>query len=159
MLAGAAVIVAAGLWFGGIVPPGGSGEHLSAVTAPASTAAASRQQAQPSFLSDASPRVREAYAFAAGHGDDLIYIPCYCGCGEHSGHRNVRDCFIKQQTAAGITYDDHGSGCDICVSIVLDVKAKQAEGQTLAATRKFIDARYSKIGPGTNTPLPPGMEE
>jgi len=123
------------------------------------TSSAQQAQALPAFLTSATERVRSAYTFAASHGAELAYIPCYCGCGQHSGHRDVRDCFIKSQTAAGITYDDHGSGCDICVSIVLDVKSKLGDGQSLAATRKFIDARYSKIGPGTNTPLPPGMEE
>ena len=29
----------------------------------------------------------------------------------------------------------------------------------LASARKLVDARYSKIGSGTNTPLPPEMEE
>jgi hypothetical protein len=45
------------------------------------------------------------------------------------------------------------------VSIVLDVKRMQGQGESLAAARKYIDATYSKIGPGTDTPLPPGMEE
>ena len=45
------------------------------------------------------------------------------------------------------------------MSIVLDVKRLQGEGQSLAATRTYIDTEYVKIGPGTNTPLPPGMEE
>lgn len=29
----------------------------------------------------------------------------------------------------------------------------------LASARRFVDAKYSKTGSGTNTPLPPGMEE
>ncbi len=158
VLAGAVAIIGAGLWFGGLLPPGGSGERPTAASAPASPAM-SRPPSLPQFISAATPRVREAYEFAASHGAELAYIPCYCGCGGHSGHRNARDCFVKQQTLSGITYDDHGSGCDVCVSIVLDVKTMQSQGQSLAATRKFIDAKYSKVGPGTNTPLPPGMEE
>jgi hypothetical protein len=159
MLVGAIAIVGAGLWFGGLLPAGGGGEHSSAAPAPVSSTISSGQQTLPQFISAASPRVREAYDFAAGHGAELAYIPCYCGCGGHSGHRNARDCFVKQQTTSGITYDAHGSGCDVCVSIVLDVKRMQGQGQSLAAARKYIDAKYSKIGPGTDTPLPPGMEE
>jgi hypothetical protein len=111
----------------------------------------------PQFVTAAAPRAREAYEFAVARGADLAYIPCYCGCGGHSGHRDVRDCFIKQVTTSGVDYEEHGSTCDVCVAIVLDVKKMAGEGQSLAATRSYIDAKYSKIGPGTDTPLPPGM--
>jgi hypothetical protein len=159
MLAGAIAIIGAGLWLGGLLATGGAGEHSNAAPQPVSRTTSSAQQTLPQFISTASPRVREAYDFAAGHGAELAYIPCYCGCGGHSGHRNAHDCFVKQQTISAITYDAHGSGCDICVSIVLDVKRMQGQGESLAAARKYIDATYSKIGPGTDTPLPPGMEE
>jgi branched-chain amino acid transport system ATP-binding protein len=101
-------------------------------------------------------RVQEAYTYAAAHGDEMTYMPCYCGCGDHSGHRWVRDCFVKEWATGGIKYEPHGSGCDVCVSIALDVKAGLAKGQSLSAIRKYVDAKYSKLGPGTNTPLPPG---
>lgn len=158
-LVGAIAVVGAGLWFGGLLPIGGAGKPPNAAPASVSRATSSGQHTLPQFIVAAAPRVREAYEFAAGHGAELAFIPCYCGCGDHSGHRNVRDCFVKQQTTSAITYDDHGSGCDICVSIVLDVKRMQGQGQSLAATRTYIDATYAKIGPGTNTPLLPGMEE
>jgi hypothetical protein len=103
--------------------------------------------------------VREAYDFAATHGAQLSYIPCYCGCGGHSGHRNVRDCFIKNRSASGITYEEHGSQCDVCVSIVLDAKEMLARGDTLAMVRAAIDEAYADVGPATDTALPPGMEE
>lgn len=155
---GAIAVVGAGLWFTGLLPLGGGGEHRTTAPASVSQTAPEREQALPQFVTAAVPRAREAYAFAVARGADLAYIPCYCGCGGHSGHRNVRDCFIKQVTASGVDYEQHGSTCDVCVAIVLDVKKMTGEGQSLAATRSYIDAKYSKIGPGTNTPLPPGME-
>ena len=159
VLLGAVAVLGAGLWFGGLLP-GFGGESASAPAANTQISTSnSRSQALPAFLTSATPRVRSAYEFAAGHGDELAYIPCYCGCGQHSGHKSVRDCFIRSQTAGGVTYDDHGSGCDICVSIVLDVQSKLGGGQSLASIRSFVDGKYSKLGPGTNTPLPPGMEE
>ena len=153
LAAGAVLVIGAGLWFGGLFPGGGS-------SSPNVPAAAMRDphttpESLPQFIADAPDRVREAYAFAATAGADLVYIPCYCGCGEHSGHRYVLDCFIKHETASGIEYDSHGSGCDVCVGIVLDAKQKLAEGQTLSQVRRFIDAKWSSAGPGTNTPLPP----
>ena len=158
ILLGIAIVLAAGLWFGGVLSSGGA-QHQNMAPSAVSQASPSQQQQLPAFLAGASGRVQEAYAYAASHGDMLVYIPCYCGCGEHSGHRWVRDCFVKQWAASGITWDQHGSQCDVCVSIALDAKSKLGEGQSLAAVRKYIDAKYSKIGPGTNTPLPPGMEE
>jgi len=41
------------------------------------------------------------------------------------------DCFLKQVTASGATYDEHGASCTICISIVLDVKKMLAEGKSL----------------------------
>jgi hypothetical protein len=155
---GAIAVVGAGLWFTGMLPTGGDGEHTATAPASVSNAAPDTQQALPQFVKAAAPRTREAYEFAAARSADLAYIPCYCGCGGHSGHRDVRDCFIKQVTASGIVYEQHGSTCDVCVSIVLDVKKMTGEGQSLAATRSYIDGKYSKIGPGTDTPPPPGME-
>jgi len=149
------VIVGAGLWFGGLMRSRSGAERQSAPAAAFAKAAPPNQQL-PAFISGGTPRVQEAYSYAAAHGDEMTYMPCYCGCGEHSGHRWVRDCFVKEWAASGITYDPHGSGCDICVSIALDVKNGLESGQSLAAVRKAIDAKYAKYGAGTNTPLPPG---
>lgn len=166
VLLGAVAIVGAGLWFAGLLPPGGGAERPEA--APASVSQSTSNQSTsngttsgqlPRFVTAAGSRAQAAYEFAAGHGAELEYIPCYCGCGDHSGHRNVRDCFIKTQTLTSITYDNHGADCYVCVEIVLDVKAQLGEGQPLAAVRSYIDGKYSKVGPGTDTPLPPGMEE
>ena len=149
------VVLGAGLWFGGFLDSG-KGEERS--PAAASSESASRDET-PAYVTSAPARVREAYAFAASHTAELAYIPCYCGCGGHSGHRDVRDCFIKTVSADGVTYEEHGSQCDICVSIVLDTKAMLAEGKPLPEVRAAIDAAYQDVGPGTDTPLPPGMEE
>jgi hypothetical protein len=158
VVVGAIVVVAVGLWFGGLLPSSGGGDANGPAPAAQSSQPSSANTDQvPAFVT-ASPRVREAYAFAVAHSADLGYIACYCGCGEHAGHRNVRDCFIKQMTGSDVVYEQHGSTCDVCVSIVLDVKTMTGEGQSLAATRSYIDGKYSKIGPGTDTPLPPGME-
>jgi hypothetical protein len=159
VLVGAIAIVGIGLWFAGIIPPGGQDETAAPASSAQSSTSQGHAQTLPQFLVAAAPRVRAAYDFASGHGDELAYIPCYCGCGEHSGHRNVRDCFIKQQTTSNTTYDDHGAGCDICVSIVLDVETQLGEGQPLAAVSSYIDGKYAKYGPGTDTPLPTEMEE
>jgi len=101
--------------------------------------------------------LRNAYQFAVDRPDVLMYLPCYCGCALHEGHRSNLDCFIKGIDGAGaLLFDDHASGCEICVNIALDAKRLLAEGKPLPEIRKAIDQAYDKVGPGTNTPLPPG---
>jgi len=159
VIVGLVVVVGAGLWFGGLIPAGGGDDRSTPSTRAASSSKSSSStswdQALPSFITNSPTEVQEAYAFVAANPDDAQYIPCYCGCGEHSGHRWVRDCFVKEWTATGIKYDDHGSGCDICVNIALELKNGLAKGQTLPAIRKTVDSKYSKFGGGTDTPLPP----
>jgi hypothetical protein len=49
------------------------------------------------------------YRFAVEHGDELKYIPCFCGC-VRFGHRSNRDCYIKSANADGaITFTSHAA--------------------------------------------------
>jgi hypothetical protein len=97
--------------------------------------------------------VRDAYAWAAMHENILRYIPCYCGCGAN-GHKDNYDCFVSAQAANGwITMDLHGLNCGTCVSITLETAAMTAKGLSVRQMRSAIDARWSKTGPSTPTPL------
>jgi hypothetical protein len=108
----------------------------------------------PDFVRDAPPTVKEAYAYAAAHSDELTKYPCYCGCGA-MGHTSNRSCYIKDIAAnGGITFDNHAAGCGICVDITKDVMRLKAQGQSSRQVRAYIDAQYSAYGPSTNTPLP-----
>jgi hypothetical protein len=153
VIVGLVVVVGAGLWFSGLIPAG-TGSSSEGTVSDASDASSS-SQSLPSFITNSPGDVQQAYTFVAAHPDETQYIPCYCGCGEHSGHRWIRDCFVKDYTASGITYDEHGSGCDICVNIALALKDGLAKGQSLATIRKTVDNMYSSVGPPTDTPLPP----
>ncbi|HXF51418.1 MAG TPA: PCYCGC motif-containing (lipo)protein [Dehalococcoidia bacterium] len=146
----AVVIVAAGLWFGGFFSGGGDSGPLPAASRPVAPGGS-----LPAFVTAGGDRVVAAYEYALAAADKLVYIPCYCGCGEHSGHKSVRDCFIRNLSASAVEYDEHGAGCDMCVSIVLDVQRLLAEGKSLAEARAFIDQTYADIGAPTDTPLPP----
>lgn len=108
----------------------------------------------PSFLSDAPPKVREAYQFAMANQHDLETVPCYCGCGR-MGHKSNWNCYIKAVDAAGkFTFDDHASGCGVCVDITQDVIRMKREGRSAKEIRAYIDGQYSGYGPSTDTPLP-----
>ncbi|MDN4595246.1 PCYCGC motif-containing (lipo)protein [Polycladomyces subterraneus] len=113
-------------------------------------------QAMPTFVEQSTvPHVREAYAFAAANADQLQYIPCYCGCGS-LGHKSVKSCFIAGKKANGqLEYNVHGSGCEICVHVVLDAKKGFEAGKSLQEVRQQIEQKYGPQLSPTNTPAPP----
>lgn len=96
-----------------------------------------------------NPLTLKAYRYATERPEILEQIPCYCGCGGHSGHRFLRDCFIHDDW----TYDDHASFCDVCIGEAIKVQDYLASGKTLKEARMLIDQEYSlKGGDRTNTP-------
>lgn len=76
---------------------------------PAKSSGTSEVPRFPAWLQAMGPQVRQAYAQAVAHREELQYIPCYCGCG-NLGHRAVVDCHIANVAADGsITYEQHAS--------------------------------------------------
>jgi len=55
----------------------------------------------PDFVTNAGPEVKRLYEFQITHGEVSQYMPCFCGCGQNAGHRNNRDCYVKQVNADG----------------------------------------------------------
>jgi hypothetical protein len=107
----------------------------------------------PAWVARAPFQVQEAYAYVAEHPETTGYIPCYCGCGGHSGHLSVHDCFVAARgTDGSIVYDPHGAGCDMCVDIALITKRLVGQGKSLTEVRKSVDGKYSYLGPPTDTP-------
>ncbi|MAU12412.1 MAG: hypothetical protein CL607_21490 [Anaerolineaceae bacterium] len=108
----------------------------------------------PTYISQAPQTVQTAYHFAIEHPEELIYQPCYCGCGA-MGHTSNLHCFIQSVDKNGtITFDNHAAGCGICVDIALDVKRLSEEGLSQLEIRHYIDATYGSFGPSTDTPMP-----
>ena len=59
----------------------------------------------PEFVLGSAPEIQELYAFHVTSGELMRYMPCFCGC-TGSGHRNNRDCYIREVHADGsITFD------------------------------------------------------
>ena len=53
--------------------------------------------------------IERLYRYALEHGDELQYIPCFCGCGRF-GHRNNQDCYIKSFNRDGtVTFTSHAA--------------------------------------------------
>ncbi len=111
-----------------------------------STKTSANQIKFPSYVYT-NPLTLKAYTYATEHPDLLEQIPCYCGCGGHSGHRFLRDCFIHDDW----TYDEHASFCDTCVGEAIKVQDYLTQGKTLTEARALIDQEYGTKYPGQNT--------
>ena len=123
----------------------------------AADTAGSGAAGMPGYVMSASEDVQMAYQFAMDRPDIMMWMPCYCGCGGHSGHKSAKNCFIKESsTATNIQFDEHGASCQMCVTIALDTKAMMEEGRSLKQMRTYIDDKFGDIGAGTDTPMPPG---
>lgn len=101
----------------------------------------------PSFAYN-SAKTLEGYRIATQIPNVLEAIPCYCGCGIQSGHRHLKDCFIKPNGS----YDDHGAGCVLCDREAIDVKKWLDQNVPVKEIRARIDEKYKKYGPATKTP-------
>jgi len=108
----------------------------------------------PDFLKDADVRVKQAYQFAAEHPQHVANYPCFCGC-VFMGHKNNLDCYVSDIAADGtITFDNHASGCGVCVDITQDVMRMMNEGKAAPQIWAYINAEYSRFGPSTDTVAP-----
>ncbi|MBI2917395.1 MAG: hypothetical protein HYY01_05300 [Chloroflexi bacterium] len=43
----------------------------------------------------------------------------------------------------------------MCVDIARDAKSMVGQGKSLREVRSYVESKYSKLGPGTDTPPPP----
>jgi hypothetical protein len=76
-------------------------EH--AVVAPAATMG---------FQLDGLPAmVVDHYRFARANAGVYQQVPCFCGCQDMLGHRNLEDCFVTPDGA----WESHAAGCAVCV--------------------------------------------
>lgn len=66
----------------------------------------------PSFVNDPfAPRnTPKAYQAAVDFYEDFSHIPCFCGCGQHSGHTSLQSCFISSRNGDEFKFGDHGAG-------------------------------------------------
>ncbi|MGH7307429.1 MAG: PCYCGC motif-containing (lipo)protein [Candidatus Rokuibacteriota bacterium] len=56
-----------------------------------------------------SGEIKRLYRYAVEHGEELQYMPCFCGC-YRFGHTNNRDCYIKAFNRDGtLTFTSHAA--------------------------------------------------
>lgn len=110
----------------------------------------------PTFLSSQREEIQMVYQIAGKSADIIKWIPCYCGCGESSGHTSNMNCFIKEVNSDGsVVWNDHGTRCGVCLQIAVEAVKMKQEGKSLKEIRTIIDNTYKKgYAKPTDTPLP-----
>ena len=89
-------------------------------------------------LSTVTPAIAADYRYAADHLADFAQIPCYCGCDNSLGHRNLADCYV---TATG-AWDAHASGCAVCGNETATAREQLATGVPIADVSTSIIDQY-----------------
>ena len=92
-----------------VVSPSGARGHARSVTTDeiGDQVQTLRKGEWPVFAS--TPELQRLYRFALERGDELRWMPCYCGCGD-VGHRSNRDCYVKATNPDGtITFTSHAA--------------------------------------------------
>lgn len=108
----------------------------------------------PGFMDEKPENVQNIYLAAAQHRDLLESIPCYCGCGDHAGHKDNYDCFVHENSDDGrITWDDHGTKCGVCLEIAASSINDYQQGKSIKKIRADIDKAYEN-GYAEPTPTP-----
>ncbi len=110
----------------------------------------------PTFLNEYSENIQIIYQAAGKSMELLQWIPCYCGCGDHAGHRSSLNCFVKQVNQNGsVVWDDHGTRCNVCLEIAAEAIKMKQDGKTVKEIRQYIDEKYKEgYANPTDTPMP-----
>ena len=104
----------------------------------------------PSYKLD--PQMKDIYTVAGQNAELLDWIPCYCGCGESVGHKNNKNCFIRELKKNGeVVWDSHATTCVNCLEIAVESASMKQKGKSTLEIRNYIDNKY-KEGYGKPTP-------
>ena len=124
------------------------------VVIPTEAEIAAAWERRPEYVRALPEDWQAAYKFALARPDVIGWMPCNCGCGA-DGHRSNLDCFFDRRESGEITFQEHGSYCDICVETSNLAAKLLDEGKSMAEIRAAVDATFGGGGHSTDTPLPP----
>ncbi|EKS7869101.1 hypothetical protein COD78_14790 [Bacillus cereus] len=110
----------------------------------------------PTFLDKLDPQMKDIYTVAGQNAELLDWIPCYCGCGESVGHKNNKNCFIREIKKNGeVVWDSHATTCVNCLEIAVESASMKQKGKSTLEIRNYIDNKYKEgYGKPTPTPMP-----
>jgi hypothetical protein len=62
-------------------------------------------------LDGLTAHVVQHYGLARANPSIYAQVPCFCGCQDMLGHRNLEDCFVTPDGA----WESHAAGCAVCI--------------------------------------------
>jgi hypothetical protein len=141
----AALIVAAGIVGVAMGVRGGTHTMMwGGVDTRVEPAAAAANAPAAGFQIDALPMdIQQHYAFAKANADTYTQVPCFCGCADMLGHRNLEDCFVTPDGA----WESHAAGCNVCIEESQMVTRMMGGGMAPSMMRDRIVGRF---GPTTS---------
>jgi hypothetical protein len=89
-------------------------------------------------LTNLPSAMSDTYQYAAKHVAEFMAIPCFCGCQQSLGHRNLEDCFV---TPDG-DWDAHASGCGVCIAEAVAAKELLDINTPIDVVHKAIVDRF-----------------
>ena len=105
--------------------------------------------AAPLDLAEVADGIAGHYEAATTHEAAFAAVPCYCGCEEFLGHRNLHDCFVRSD---GDGWDAHAAGCGVCIAESTVVRALLDEGQPAPVIRAAVIDQFGST-PTTTPPV------
>ena len=117
---------------------------LIVVTAAATTLLVGRNGGRPGGpepldLATVSENIAGRYRHAAAHADAYREIPCWCGCQQFLGHRNLADCFVRPD---GRGWEAHAAGCGVCNGEAAIAERMLVAGKTPAEITEAVNAEF-----------------
>lgn len=100
-------------------------------------------------LEDVPASIADHYEFAGANRDVYDEVPCFCGCEESIGHRNLTACFVRSD---GTGWDAHAAGCAVCVDESIAVRRLMADGAGVPTIRDAIITEFGPLAAPTTTP-------
>ena len=107
-----------------------------------------------------TPEIKEAYLFAMTNYEDLVGLPCNCGCGTPEGaeahgsrihEKGLADCFMNGDVNAGGKWDSHASSCGLCYEDALFAKTLYSEGNSEGEVKLKLEEKYAERKFGDET--------
>ena len=94
-----------GVWMGS------RGSHPMMWGGPRPAAGVERAAPEGFTLDGMSSDMVAHYEHARANPEVYTQVPCFCGCQDMLGHRNLEDCFVTPDGA----WESHAAGCQVCI--------------------------------------------
>ena len=78
------------------------------------------------------------YEFARANPGVYAQVPCFCGCDQMLGHRNLEDCFVTPDGA----WESHAAGCQICIQESQMLMRMMGRGMSVGMMADRVSAEF-----------------